>query len=323
MLASIDRLELALGRIAAAAEALGMKLVRSVKSASFHCDGETIGFSIREGVRREKHVPPEKELAEQEVARKRSARRWSNRNRWDDDIDWSFLRGPEWDYHPIGLLAFELEQSYLIGGSPRRSFKDAKVQRIENMATDIAVGIAVLAAAKQDDRLKREEQVRQRDQKDRKRRRLLSASGSATGTPVPGWPPPNSASAFVWAIHSEYTALTSTACASSSPFSASSRWSCPASMRGRSPRMGVSIRTYRLSGPRPTRTGMPPMMMAPAIVILQSIWHRNRVIITVPQSRRLSCPGATWSAGSPSRSSSRPRLRCCIRAHPLLRSTLR
>lgn len=53
--ASIDRLELALGRIAAAAEALGIKLVRGEKSASFQCEGETIGFSISEGVRREKH----------------------------------------------------------------------------------------------------------------------------------------------------------------------------------------------------------------------------------------------------------------------------
>ncbi len=163
--ASIDRLELALGRIAGAAEALGIKLVRGEKSASFQCEGETIGFSISEGVRREKHVPTEKELAEQEAARKRRARRWNNPGSWDDD-DFSFssLRGPEWDYHPTGQLVFELEHSYLLGGSPRRSFKDAKVQRIENMASDIAVGIAVLAAAKKDDQVKREEQARQREE---------------------------------------------------------------------------------------------------------------------------------------------------------------
>lgn len=41
---------------------------------------------------------------------------------------------------------------YIYGGgsSPRRSFRDAKVQRLENMASDIAVGLAVLAAAKTD-----------------------------------------------------------------------------------------------------------------------------------------------------------------------------
>ncbi|WP_231639105.1 hypothetical protein [Sphingomonas profundi] len=172
--ASIDRLELALGRIAAAAEALGIKLVRGEKSASFQCEGETIGFSISEGVRREKHVPTEKELAEQEAARKRRARRWNNPGSWDDD-DFSFssLRGPEWDYHPTGQLVFELEHSYLLGGSPRRSFKDAKVQRIENMASDIAVGIAVLAAAKKDDQVKREEQARQREEERRLRELAL------------------------------------------------------------------------------------------------------------------------------------------------------
>jgi hypothetical protein len=172
--ASIDRLELALGRIAAAAEALGIKLARGEKSASFQYEGETIGFSISEGVRREKHVPTEKELAEQEAARKRRARRWNNPGSWDDD-DFSFssLRGPEWDYYPTGQLVFELEQSYLLGGSPRRSFKDAKVQRIENMASDIAVGIAVLAAAKKDDQVKREEQARHREEERRLRELAL------------------------------------------------------------------------------------------------------------------------------------------------------
>lgn len=170
--ASIDRLELALGRVAAAAEALGIKLVRGERSAAFTCDREVIGFSISEGVRREKHVPTEKELAEQEAERKRRARRWNNPGSWDDD-DFSFssMRGPEWDYHPTGQLALELEHSYLLGGSPRRSFKDAKIQRIENMASDIAVGIAVLAAAKKDDRSKREEQAR-REAEARRQREL-------------------------------------------------------------------------------------------------------------------------------------------------------
>lgn len=172
--ASIDRLELALGRIVAAAEALGIKLVRGEKTAAFTFDGEVICFSISEGVRREKHVLTEKEIVEDEAARKRRERRWKNPNSWDDmDFSTSFLRRPEWDYHPTGQLAFELEQSYLLGGSPRRSFKDAKVQRIENMASDIAVGIAVLAAAKKDDQVKRGEQARQREEERRLRELAL------------------------------------------------------------------------------------------------------------------------------------------------------
>jgi hypothetical protein len=172
--ASIDRLELTLGRIAAATEAQGIELMRGEKTANFQYDGETISFSISEGVRREKHVATEKELAEQEAAQKRRARRWNSPNRWDDnDFNWSSLCGPEWDYHPTGQLAFELEQFYLLGGSPRRSFKDAKVQRIENMASDIAVGIVVLAAAKKDDHVKREEQARQREEERRQRELAL------------------------------------------------------------------------------------------------------------------------------------------------------
>lgn len=171
--ASIDRLNLALNRIVAAADALGIKLVRGEKSANFISDGEMIAFSVSEAVRREKHVLAEKEIAEEEAARKRRARRWNRPDTWDDMDFGIFSRRPEWDYHPTGQLAFELEQSYLVGGSPRRSFKDAKVQRIENMAGDIAVGIAVMAAAKKDDRRKREEQARQEAERRRQRELAL------------------------------------------------------------------------------------------------------------------------------------------------------
>ena len=171
--ASIDRLELALNRLVAATEALGIKLVKGEKGAVFSCEGEVIGFSVSEGTRREKHVLTLKELAEDERARKRHARRWNNPNVWDDDdIGWPSFR-PEWDYYPNGQLAFELEHFYLIGTSPRRSFKDAKIQRIENLATDLAVGIAVLASAKKDDRLRREEQARQREEERRQRELAL------------------------------------------------------------------------------------------------------------------------------------------------------
>ena len=170
--ASIDRVELILLRVAAAAGTLGIELVRGDKSAAFICEGETIAFQITETVKREKHVPTEKELAEQEAARRKRERRWKSPNSWDDaDFSFSFLRGPEWDYRPTGQLAFELEQSYFLGTSPRRSFKDAKVQRLENMASDIAVGLAVYAAAKKDDRSRREEEARKREE-ERQRREI-------------------------------------------------------------------------------------------------------------------------------------------------------
>lgn len=168
--ASVDRIELALKRIAAAGGALGVELTKDDKGVHLSCEGETIGFSISEAVRREKHVLTEKELAQDEAARRRREKRWNSPASWrDDDFAFSYLRRPEWDYHPTGMLAFELEQSYLLGGSPRRSFKDAKIQRIENMAPDIVVGIAVLAAAKKDDRVRRDEQARIREEERRQR----------------------------------------------------------------------------------------------------------------------------------------------------------
>jgi hypothetical protein len=119
-------------------------------------------------------VLTEQEQAKEEAERRKRERRWS-RNEWDD-LDFNFLsRFPEWDYHPTGLLSFELEQLYLLRGSPRRSFRDAKVQRLETMATDIAVGVAVLAAAKKDDRLRREEEARQCKEAHRQRELVLRA----------------------------------------------------------------------------------------------------------------------------------------------------
>lgn len=171
--ASIDRFELALNRIAAAAKAIGIELVRGNAAAAFLCDGEAIGFAVTEAVKRVKHVPTDKEKADQESWQRKRALRWQ-RNSWDDlDFRLSGPRIPEWDYHPTGQLAFELEQAYLLGGAPRRSFRDAKIQRLEAMASDIAVGLAVFAAAKKQDRVLREQEMRRQKQERLRRDQVL------------------------------------------------------------------------------------------------------------------------------------------------------
>lgn len=163
-----------LNRIAAAGAALGIGLVKTDKAAAFECDGETIGFSISEATRREKHVLTEKEVAEDAAYRKKREKYWSKPASWDDE-DFSVFppRFPEWDYHPTGQLSFELEHAYLMGASPRRSYRDAKVQRLEKMAVDIAVGIKVLAAARKEDRVRREADARQREEERQRRERVL------------------------------------------------------------------------------------------------------------------------------------------------------
>lgn len=173
---SIDRFEVALNRIIAAAEALGTQLVDGEKAAVLLHGEEMIGFSVNEPTKREKHVLTEEELAEQEAWRRKRERYWAkSKNSWDDlDFDISGPRLPEWDYRATGKLSFELEQSYL-DASVRRSFRDAKIQRLENLATDIAVGIAVVAAAKRDDRLRREEEARRRHEERHRRELVLRA----------------------------------------------------------------------------------------------------------------------------------------------------
>lgn len=155
--ASLERLEAALTGIVAAAAQQGFSLEAREKGVCFVGANEEIRFSITETVRRTKHVLTDKEQAEQErYERKRErAHLAGDWHVWVDRPQF-----PEWDYHPTGQLGFEFEHIY-VAGSPRRSFRDGKVQRVEDMAADIAVGLAVLAAAKTADRLEREERHRQ------------------------------------------------------------------------------------------------------------------------------------------------------------------
>jgi hypothetical protein len=171
---SIERLARVLNGIVAAAEQQGFRLAGEGGAARFVGEEESIGFSVVEVVKRVKHELTEKELAEEERWRRKQERR-RFRNEWDSDY-FSRPRFPEWDYLPSGQLSFESEHVYVCSGSsPRRSFRDAKVQRLENMAIDIAVGLAVLAATKKAERLRREEEQRRAEEQRRLRELALRA----------------------------------------------------------------------------------------------------------------------------------------------------
>lgn len=97
-------------------------------------------------MKRSKHELTDAERAKEE-AWKRKRDRNRLRNSWDTDL-WSDRPAfPEWDYLPTGQLSVEFENPYLWGSAPRRSFRDAKIQRLENLAGEVAVGLAVFAAA--------------------------------------------------------------------------------------------------------------------------------------------------------------------------------
>ena len=172
--ASIERLEIILRGIVAAAAQQGFRLGTGGGAAGFVGEEESIAFSVAETVRRVKHELTDDERAEEEKwNRKRERARL--RNEWSE-IFLSRPGFPEWDYHPTGQLSLDLEHVHVWSGpSPRRSFRDAKVQRLENMTSDIAVGLAVLAATKKAERLRREEHERRAEEQRQLREAALRA----------------------------------------------------------------------------------------------------------------------------------------------------
>lgn len=147
---SVDRLEVILSHLVAATAAQGFSLVAAKGGAEFRNDDESMSFSITEVVARTKHTLTEAEASKlQAWEKKREAR--LRRDPWSFEFDRPSF--PEWDYACIGRLKLEFETIYVQGGrSPRRSFSDAKIQRLEDLAGDMAVGLAVLAAAKTEER---------------------------------------------------------------------------------------------------------------------------------------------------------------------------
>lgn len=185
---SIDRIELSLNRIVAAAQAQGFELSGKGELGAFTDGSITVPFRLKEAVERTKHEPSPDELANEEKERKRRERRWA-RDDWDYVPRFGLSRHwPEWEYAPTGKVSFEFDLYLRYSSTLRRSFKDAKIQRLENMANDIAVGLAVLTAAKrEDDRraeedgLRAEEEARRRNEAKRlayiedRRRKILEA----------------------------------------------------------------------------------------------------------------------------------------------------
>jgi hypothetical protein len=166
---SVERLALILSRLASASSRQGFALESGENNAHFANGTETICLSISEEVKREKHVLTSDEEKTQEAWQRKRDKEIRSRN-WSVSFDRPSF--PEWDYHPTGKLAIEFEHFYTLSGpSIRRSFRDAKTQRLEIMAGDIAVGLAVLAAAKSEDRRQREEAARQEEERRQQRER--------------------------------------------------------------------------------------------------------------------------------------------------------
>lgn len=141
---SIGRVAEFLPRLEMAAEVQGFTLTTDDQPSRFSDGAQTVKFEITEGYRREKHELTRKEKAERAAWEKRSERR-----------GWRYVHGDphpifaDWDYDPTGRLSISFEPVwYYRQPTPRRSFNDGKRQRLEDLVDKIAIGIAVVAAAK-------------------------------------------------------------------------------------------------------------------------------------------------------------------------------
>lgn len=157
---SIDRVKLALNRIAAAADTQGFKFKKADERVVFS-DGHTdLPFRLKETVSRTKHEATPAELAKEEGDQKDRNRRWA-RNGWGSAPVSTFTRHwPKYDHKPTGKVTFEFEISGRLTSSFRHSFRDAKVQRLEDLANQIGIALVVLAEAKRVDQKRREEENR-------------------------------------------------------------------------------------------------------------------------------------------------------------------
>lgn len=170
--ASTDRMGVGLSRIVRAVALQGFQIKEDGDWVGFVSETETLGFSITETVKRVPYVLTPSEAKQQAAYEKREERRLRSSSWRDFEFAPHFQ---EWDYQPTGQLAIELEQ---VWGDvrPRSTFRDGKIQRFETMASDVAVAVAVLAAAKTDERLKQAARERKRkEERDRRDEGLRAA----------------------------------------------------------------------------------------------------------------------------------------------------
>lgn len=141
---SIDRVANILPQLETIAGILGFHLTLDDRPTRFSNGAQTVTFEIMEGYSRKKHVMTRKEEAERAAWQKRS-----NTRNWLHSHSDPYPYFADWDYTPTGVLSITLENVWSRHhATPRRSFNDGKLQRVEEMSEKIILGVVVIAAAK-------------------------------------------------------------------------------------------------------------------------------------------------------------------------------
>lgn len=166
---SIERVQRSLNLIVAAVRLLGFDLETKNEKVGFTDGAEHVPFAIEEILDRKKHQPTERELTKYESEKNRRMR-FLGKAVWDKSDDyWVRPNWPEWDYSPSGRISFAFDTYVSCVSNLRKSFRDGKTQTLERMVPDIAVGLAVLFAAKQEDARRAAEARRRYEEAERRR----------------------------------------------------------------------------------------------------------------------------------------------------------
>lgn len=122
---------------------------------------DAITFSLTEQIEKRNHVPTMEELAKEDRLRKKQERD-SLRGIWSFNRERAY---PEFDFTRTGQLTIQIAHEYVRGGL-RRTWRDGKHQKLENLTDEIIGGIVtylsgVKARREENERWKREWQRRQ------------------------------------------------------------------------------------------------------------------------------------------------------------------
>jgi len=142
-LASTERVIVILDAIARALDEQGLTLQPSGTNMKVVKYPDELTFTLTEHIQKQKHIPtPEERVSEE--------KRLAKRERDVRSGNWSFDNTkvyPEYDFIRTGELGIQIVDQYVHGA--RRSWKDGKTQKVEDLIDEIAVGIvAYLAGVK-------------------------------------------------------------------------------------------------------------------------------------------------------------------------------
>jgi hypothetical protein len=148
---SIERVIAILDGIARGLEARDLTMEPAGSGMRVAVEQDAVNFSVTERVERQDHTPTAEELAREERRRKK-AEREARFGRWSFEQERAY---PAFDFIRTGELSVQIADQYVRG--LRRSWKDGRRQRLENLIDDIVGGILTYLAGV---KAKREEHER-------------------------------------------------------------------------------------------------------------------------------------------------------------------